>query len=284
MASSSISEGATVATDTSLTLALSQGARGQGQNPSNVPFPSLPLGGMSLALEEQLAIRLGEQTTPAKSLVIAGLLQRNRYGGLNAVLNNSTMTQYDVAANSTLVNGSLSNAPSTGSGQAGWATQGSVTFTPSAFVTDPSTGSGRTVASFATLNEISTTQTRLSQVFMVNANDRYLSFTLSGTALDGTLPLPNPLPQAGEGVNGTASGSGLSPSDAFEVALLNANTGASLLGSNGPSTELRTGLTHSDAFLNLKGDCTEHLAQGVTRTLNADGSSTYRVDLSGMNL
>ncbi|NOU01533.1 MAG: hypothetical protein HOO95_08180, partial [Gallionella sp.] len=88
MASSSISEGATVATDTSLTLALmeqlairlspqadkslviSQGARGQGQNPSNVPFPTLPLGGMSLALEEQLAIRLGEQTTPAKSLVI----------------------------------------------------------------------------------------------------------------------------------------------------------------------------------------------------------------------
>jgi hypothetical protein len=51
--------------------------------PSNVPvpFPSLPLGGMGIAF--------------------AGLLQRNRYGGLNAVLNNSTMTQYDVAANRT---------------------------------------------------------------------------------------------------------------------------------------------------------------------------------------
>jgi hypothetical protein len=37
---------------------------------------------------------------------------------------------------------------------------------------------------------------------MVNANDRYLSFTLSGTALDN--------------LTGT-------PDDAFEVALLNAN-------------------------------------------------------------
>jgi hypothetical protein len=60
---------------------------------------------------------------------------------------------------------------------------------------------------------------------MVNANDRYLSFTLSGTALDN--------------LTGT-------PDDAFEVALLNANTGVSLLGSNG--------LTHSDAFLNLQGE------------------------------
>ena len=115
----------------------------------------------------------------------AGLLQRNRYGGLNAVLNNSTFTQYDVAANATLTNGNLSSGN-------GWATQDSVTFNPSAFVTsDPastssgqaSTGSGRTVASSATLNEISTSQTRLSQVFMVNANDRYLSPTLSGMAL-----------------------------------------------------------------------------------------------------
>jgi hypothetical protein len=145
--------------------------------PSNVPapFPTLPLGGMGIAF--------------------AGLLQRNRYGGLNAVLNNSTLTQYDVAANATLTNGNLSSGN-------GWATQGSVTFTPSTFVTDPSTGSGRTVDSFATLNEVSTTQTRLNQVFMVNANDRYLSFTLSGTALDN--------------LTGT-------PDDAFEVALLNAN-------------------------------------------------------------
>jgi VCBS repeat-containing protein len=186
--------------------------------PSNAPFPTLPLGGMGLAF--------------------AGLLQRNRYGGLNAVLNNSTLTQYDVAANATLTNGNLSSGN-------GWATQGSVNI-----------GNG-----VATLNEISTTQTRLSQVFMVNANDRYLSFTLSGAALDNLTGAPD---------------------DAFEVALLNANTGVSLLGSNGPSTELRTGLTHSDAFLNLQADGTEHLSQGITRITNPDGSRTYRVDLSGV--
>ncbi|MEQ1526305.1 MAG: matrixin family metalloprotease, partial [Gallionella sp.] len=181
------------------------------------PFPSLPLGGMSLAF--------------------AGLLQRNRYGSLNAVLNNSTLTQYAVAANATLTNGSLNNGN-------GWATQGSVNIAPS-------TGSGQ--AGVATLNEISTTQTRLNQVFMVNTHDRYLSFTLSGTALDD--------------LNGA-------PDDAFEVALLDANSGSSLLGN--------TGLTRSDAFLNLQGDGTEHLAQGVTRINNADGSRTYRVDLSGV--
>jgi|CXWL01.1.fsa_nt_gi hypothetical protein len=174
------------------------------------PFPSLPLGGMGIAF--------------------AGLLQRNRYGSLNAMLNNSTITQYAVAANATLVNGNL-NASS------GWATQGSVNI-----------GNG-----VATLSEVSTTQTRLNQVFMVNANDRYLSFTLSGTALDD--------------LNGA-------PDDAFEVALLNANDGSSLLGN--------TGLTHSDAFLNLQGDGTEHTSSGVTRITNPDGSRTYRLDLSGV--
>jgi hypothetical protein len=103
-----------------------------GSNDAPNPFPTLPFGGMSLAF--------------------AGLLQRNRYGGLNAVLNNSTLTQYADAANSTLVNGNL-NASS------GWATQGSVNI-----------GNG-----VATLSEVSTTQTRLNQVFMVNPHDRYLS-------------------------------------------------------------------------------------------------------------
>ncbi|MFY9260606.1 MAG: hypothetical protein WAO71_08880 [Gallionella sp.] len=52
----------------------------------------------------------------------------------------------------------------------------------------------------ATLHEVSNTQTRLSQVFMLNPNDHYLTFTLSGAALDN-LPHPNPLPLAGEGAN-----------------------------------------------------------------------------------
>ena len=72
---------------------------------------------------------------------------------------------------------------------------------------------------------------------MLGEQDRYLSFTLSGTALDD--------------LNGA-------PDDAFEVALLDANTGLSVLGSNG--------LTRTDAFLNLQADGTQHLSDCVTCT------------------
>src|SRR3989338_10922713 len=112
-------------------------------------------------------------------------------------------------------------------------------------------GSGGTAS--ATLSEVSTSQTRLSQVFMLNEQDRYLSFTLSGNALDNLTGAPD---------------------DAFEVALLDANTGASLLGTDG--------LTRTDAFLNLQGDGTQRAANCVTCINNADGSRTYRVDLTGI--
>ncbi|OGS96054.1 MAG: hypothetical protein A3H31_01020 [Gallionellales bacterium RIFCSPLOWO2_02_FULL_57_47] len=88
---------------------------------------------------------------------------------------------------------------------------------------------------------------------MLNEQDRYLSFTLSGTALDNLTGAPD---------------------DAFEVALLDANTGLSVLGSNG--------LTRTDSFLNLQGDGTQHASDCVSCTWNADGSRTYRVDLSGV--
>jgi VCBS repeat-containing protein len=56
--------------------------------------------------------------------------------------------------------------------------------------------------------------------------------------------------------------------------LLDANTGLSVLGSDG--------LTRTDAFLNLQGDGTQHAADCVTCIYNADGSRTYRVDLTGI--
>ncbi|MDD5058335.1 MAG: matrixin family metalloprotease [Sideroxydans sp.] len=184
------------------------------------PFPTLPLGGMSLAF--------------------VGLLRSSRYGGLSIAPDGSTLvTQYDWAANPAFA--SLDNV-------GGWSTEDGVDFAPA----DPSTSSVRTAS--ATLNEISTSQTRLSQVFMLNTSDRYLSFTLSGTALDNLTGAPD---------------------DAFEVALLDANTGLSLLGSNG--------LTRSDAFLNLQADGTQNAADCVTCTNNADGSRTYRVDLTGIS-
>ncbi|MCK6389674.1 MAG: hypothetical protein L6Q40_01430, partial [Azonexus sp.] len=87
-------------------------------------------------------------------------------------------------------------------GQAGWQTQGDVAI----------------AAGTATLKETASAQTRLNQAFVLAPNDRFLSFTLSGIALDDVSNAPD---------------------DAFEAALIDANTGLSLLGG--------TGLTHNDA-------------------------------------
>ena len=81
------------------------------------------------------------------------------------------------------------------------------------------------VSTDALLSDSASAQTRLNQVFMVGLQDRYLSFTLSGIALDDA-----------------ATG----PDDALDVALLNASGGASLTGP--------IGMTHTDALLNLQAN------------------------------
>ena len=77
-------------------------------------------------------------------IAFLGRLRNTRYGGLNieGVLPYAPTTQYAVAANATFAN---LNTP------AGWNTQGSA---------DIASGT-------ATLSEVSTSQTRLSQVFML---------------------------------------------------------------------------------------------------------------------
>jgi VCBS repeat-containing protein len=122
-------------------------------------------------------------------------------------------------------------------GNSGWNTTGQVTFGSNA----------------AVLTESPVAQTRLNQLFTLGDNDRFLRFTLDNIQLDD--------------VNAA-------PDDAFEVALIDANTGLSLLGG--------TGLTRSDALLNLQANGTERIAPQVTSTLNPDGSRTYVVDLSGV--
>ena len=207
-------------------------AKGEMVANASTPTPTLPLQGGG-----GLPIPLGA----GFGLAFLGRMRKGSYGGTSIdVVGAPTITHYAVAANATFTNLAT---------PAGWNSQGSVDIAPSTI--DPSTGSGRTAS--VTLNEISTSQTRLSQVFMLNEQDRYLSFTLSGTALDNLTGAPD---------------------DAFEVALLDANTGLSVLGSDG--------LTRTDAFLNLQGDGTEHAASSVTRIDNADGSRTYRVDLTGV--
>ncbi|MDK2126898.1 tandem-95 repeat protein, partial [Parachitinimonas caeni] len=91
---------------------------------------------------------------------------------------------------------------------------------------------------------------RLVHSFTSKPQDRYLRFTVADQAL-------------------IANSSG--PSDAFQVALLNANTGASLVGS--------TGMANSDALLNIQTGGAEKLASGVRKQLNGDGTVTYFIDL-----
>ena len=101
-----------------------------------------------------------------------------------------------------------------------------------------------------TLTESPTAQTQLLQGFMLGENDRVLSFTITAQNL-----IRN------------ASG----PGDAFEVALLDANTGLPVVGA--------IDLTRSDALLNIQTDGNERMAQGVSKVVNLDGSATYSVAL-----
>jgi VCBS repeat-containing protein len=105
-------------------------------------------------------------------------------------------------------------------------------------------------AGVVTLGESAASNAELSQRFVVGADDRYLAFTVAGTDLqdDGT-----------------------GPRDAFEVALLNGATGASEAGS--------IGLANGDALLNIQAGGEQHMAQGVRRIANPDGTTTYYIDL-----
>ncbi len=202
-----------------------------GSDSPDAPNPALPLGTLGFAL--------------------LGRLRRTDYGGWTVQAESAQLLpQYQIAINPTLQNGDLTDTT-------GWQTNGNVEFD----------GAGQ-----ASLGESATAQSHLAQGFTINPGDRTLSFTVENDLqTNGGNPLPNPLPLAGEGANGAASGSGWGPSDAFEVALLNANTGEALTGTDG--------LTQSDALLNIQTDGTEHTATSVHKVKNADGSTTYHIDL-----
>jgi len=222
-----------------------EGATG-GSPDAPAPFPTLPLGGgFGLAYLARLrGSRFGGVSIAPDYSTLVTLPHPNPLPegeGANGV-RGAAQTLYAVAANATLTNPEF--AASAGPGGAGgagdivvgWNTSGNV-----AFNSDGAVGA-------ATLTETASAHTRLNQVFALGANDRFLRFTLDNIALDD--------------VNAA-------PDDAFEVALLDANTGLSLFGS--------TGLTRTDAFLNLQADGTERLSANVSSTRNADGSRTYLV-------
>ena len=163
-----------------LTLALSQGERGQ-DNPF-APSPLSALGLLPLGF-----MRRNDGKGSANAAVAAGA---------------ATHTDYLTAINTTLVNGSFK------ADQKGivdqWESIGNVAAAPAiAFQA-------------VTLGESTTAQAHLVQAFVLSAQDRFLTFTVSGLDLK---------------TNSTEQGDVFTaaPQDAFEVALQNANTGANLL-------------------------------------------------------
>lgn len=100
----------------------------------------------------------------------------------------------------------------------------------------------------ATLKNSTGADAQLAQAFNITSSDRYIEFTVA---------------------NGLQKGSG--PSDAFEVALDNAVTGTALVGTDG--------LTNSDGLLNIQADGTTKTASSVYKSVNADGTTTYVIDL-----
>jgi hypothetical protein len=115
------------------------------------------------------------------------------------------------------------------------------------------TGTVRFANGEATLKESLETQTRLNQVFVVGEDDRYLRFQITDLVLDDADNAPD---------------------DAFEAALIDANTGRSLLSG--------TGLTKNDAFINLQANGDIFKSNKVTAIDNPDGSRTVIVDLEGI--
>ncbi len=102
----------------------------------------------------------------------------------------------------------------------------------------------------ATLKNSTGADAQIAQAFNITSQDRYIEFTVA---------------------NGLQQGNGTGPGDAFEVALDNAVTGAALAGTDG--------LSNSDGLLNIQADGLAHAASSVYQSVNADGTTTYVIDL-----
>jgi hypothetical protein len=184
-------------------------------------YPQLPLAGLGL-------IALGRLRSDRYAF------QQVSLGGVPVTVN--AVPMYETAMNAAFVNGGQRDL-------VGWTASGNA-------LVD--------AAGQVTLGEDSIGNARLSQTFMLNRGDRFLSFRIAENALQ---------PEQG--------GSHGGPGDAFEIALLNADTGAMLVGTDG--------LSNSDALLNIQSDGTESRASSVHRVVNADGTSTYFVDLQSLS-
>ena len=132
---------------------------------------------------------------------------------------NSPFNEYLGAINPTLIHGDFSGATPEAA-LTGWIAQGNVRVNGGVVTLGESAGTGAN-GSVYVAGQASTevVQTHLAQLFMLNPGDRALTFTIDARGLAAH---PN------------ATG----PADAFEVALLDANTGLPVLGTTGLSHKI----------------------------------------------
>nr|WP_322714928.1 Calx-beta domain-containing protein [Nostoc sp. ChiSLP03a]MDZ8216167.1 Calx-beta domain-containing protein [Nostoc sp. ChiSLP03a] len=123
-------------------------------------------------------------------------------------------------------------------------------------------GAATILNSEAVLTEDSPLLSNFSQSFIIPEGAKYLQFTLKNTTLGANTPT--------------------TPGDAFEVALLNANTSQSLVNTS-------QGLTQTDSLLNIQNDGTYYTSNKVTlvnttpnSTLTLNQPLTFKVDLRGI--
>jgi VCBS repeat-containing protein len=216
-------------------------------------------------------------------LMPLGFVRRGSNGASTSAAGSSQVSvrthDYMTAVNPTLVNGKFHLGANGSNVISGWESFGAVQAAANSAANASSLDAGQTI----TLIESSGSagQSRLAQAFTLSARDRFLTFTVTG------LDLQN---------NSTADQA--APQDAFEVALLNANTGLPVMWSPGSgmpasSASANSGIqttpfaTHSDALLNIQrassaldAALAERAASGVSHVDNADGSRTYIVNLS----
>jgi PKD repeat protein len=172
---------------------------------------------------------------------------------VNAVRNN-TATNNNIATLSAplsaillaeITNGNFSESDTT-KPEYGWSTRGAATI----------------LNKEAVLTEDSPFNSNFSQSFIIPEGAKYLQFTLKNTTLGANTPT--------------------APGDAFEVALLNANTKQSLINTV-------TGLTQTDSLLNIQSDGTAYTSNKVTLVNTTPNSKltlnqplTFKVDLTGI--
>jgi hypothetical protein len=164
-----------------------------------------------------------------------------------------------LVVNPTLANGTLDTATS-------WITRGAVDFSP---VDEVILREGIVDVSGNVVG--SNQHAQLSQAFTLSAEDQYLAFTVDERGLKSN---------AGNSGGNTAANSAdgiAGPQDAFEVALLNANTGQAVIGT--------AGINGGDAIISRQlvgaGNSTIQARDGaaVHKVLNADGTTTYYLNL-----